>query len=350
MPAISAHVRSISFIAVLLVVTGFFIYVVGGLVWPIFFGMVFAVVLYPLYKKLARALGNREGLSALLTIFLTIIVLFLALYVLGSLLLRDAAVLIDTVGQKVDAVAPQGQQLAEGFKNLLPQAVSDKLDQINLREQVVGFAKGFASRFAGMAQSFTANLVRTIALSLVAFYATFYFLKNGKRWAEKVSHILPLPEGDVQYLADRFFAMTRTSMRMIFVMGAVQGFLGGLIFALLGITAPFFWGLIFALLSLIPGLGHQILWIPTAVILFILGSPVKAIVLIAYGLLVMGFSDDLLRPYLIGRAVKIHPFLILIGTIGGLASFGFAGLIVGPVAASLAAAVWELYERRYGNV
>ncbi len=349
MPIIPANLRTVVFVILLLLITGAFLYIIGGLLLPIFYGMVFAILLYPLYGRVLAGLRNKEGLAALISILLAIILLILVLYVIGSLLVRDAVLLIDTIGDKVDAVAPEAESLFDNAKNLLPDVVSERVSQINLREQIVSLTKNVAQVFLGFAQAFTGNLVAIFALSLVAFYATFYFLKNGKRWSARFIKVLPLPAGDAEYLSERFVTTVRTALRMIFIMGAVQGFLGGLIFAMLGITAPFFWGLIFALFSLIPGLGHYIVWLPTAIILFLIGSPIKAIILIVYGLLVMGFADDLLRPYLIGRSVNIHPFLILLATIGGIATFGFTGLILGPVVASLTVAVWSLYQNRYAS-
>ena len=339
--------KSTAFFIILLAITGTFLYTISGLLLPLFYGLVFSVLLYPLYEKIKDKMGGRDGLSVFIAIFIAALVLASTVYVLGSFIVRDAAELVDIVALQTEALSPKAREIAEGLKNLLPGTVSERLNEINLQEQIVTLAKKSSSYLIGGLQTFTGNFLQVLALTLVAFYATFYFLKDGRNWMSHIFRIVPMAEEDERYLATRFLAMLRVSFRMIFIMGAVQGFLGGLIFYILGIAAPFFWGLIFALVSLIPGLGHYLIWIPAAVILFLIGSPIKAVILITYGLLVMALSDDFLRPYLIGKSVSIHPFLILLSTLGGIATFGFTGLILGPVLASLMIACFEIYERSY---
>jgi len=340
-------VRSYTFLGVLIFITLVFLYSVRGLLMPIFFGVVFAIVLYPFYRRLSARMRNARALPAIIVILLAFIILAGIFYILGSFVIRDAVNLFDTVSGRVDEVAPKTNEVFQKGLNILPGDLSDKLGQIDFREQVVNAAKNTAQSVLGFLQSVTKNTLRILGLSLITLYATFYLLINGFKWSHHLARVIPLPQGDEEYLSHRFVAMVKASLKVVFIMGAIQGFLGGLIFYLLGISSPFFWGLIFAIVSLIPGLGHPLVWIPTAFILAVSDEPVKALILILYGAFVMGFSDDLLRPFLLGRQQNIHPFLILIATLGGIATFGFAGLVLGPVVASLLVAIWELYEKRY---
>ncbi|OGE86058.1 MAG: hypothetical protein A3J48_04040 [Candidatus Doudnabacteria bacterium RIFCSPHIGHO2_02_FULL_46_11] len=349
MNALNDTFRSAVFIVGLVIISIIFLSIVGGLLVPIFYGLVFAIILSPFYRRLLEKLRNKKSPAALIVIFLAVLILVCLFYVFGSLLFKDSLLLIDNIAAKVDQVSPKTENIGASIKEILPSIISERIAEINLRDQIVGYAQGIAGGFVNFIQSLAGNLVKMIALALITFYSTFYFLKNGREWLSRAVKLAPLPEGDGWLLSSRFIVMVRTSLKMIFVMGAIQGVLGGLIFWILGITAPFFWGLIFALASLIPGLGHQIVWVPTAIILLILGSPVKAVILVLYGLFILGLSDDLLRPYLIGRSVAIHPFVILIATVGGIATLGFKGLIIGPVVASLLMAMLALYEKRYST-
>ena len=338
-----------TFLLVLLGITAAFLFTLKSLLLPLFYGVVFAGVLYPLYGRIKTGFRGKETVSVVVTIFIGVIVLVIVFSVLGAFIARDAAILVASARDKVDSLAPNVELLFQSLRNFLPDAFSDRLSDVNFREQIINVVQNLGQRIFDSIGGLAGSTVRILGLSLVTFYATFYFLKNGRVWLSHLSRIFPLPTAEEKFLGEKFIVMVRTSLKMVFVMGAVQGFLGGLIFGLLGLGTPFFWGLIFALLSLIPGLGHYIIWIPAALILILTGGMAKAIILIVYGLVVLALSDDLLRPYLVGRSVQIHPFLVFLATLGGLATFGFTGLILGPVLASLTLAVWELYEKRYSE-
>jgi predicted PurR-regulated permease PerM len=69
----------------------------------------------------------------------------------------------------------------------------------------------------------------------------------------------------------------------------------------------------------------------------------QGIVLIAYGVLVIGLVDNVLRPTLVGKDTKIPDYVVLISTLGGIAVFGLNGFVIGPVIAAMFMAVWDIY-------
>jgi predicted PurR-regulated permease PerM len=65
-------------------------------------------------------------------------------------------------------------------------------------------------------------------------------------------------------------------------------------------------------------------------------------VLIAYGVLVIGLVDNVLRPVLVGKDTKMPDYVVLISTLGGLAVFGINGFVIGPVIAAIFMAAWDI--------
>src|SRR5262249_2939291 len=124
--------------------------------------------------------------------------------------------------------------------------------------------------------------------------------------------------------------------------------IGGIAFALLGIRAPVLWGTAMALASLIPGVGPALVWLPTAIILIASKHVVAGIVLILIGVFVIGLVDNLLRPFVVGRDTKMPDYLILLSTLGGLAGFGFAGIVIGPIIAALFLSIWQMSQEEFG--
>src|SRR5690606_13847821 len=127
------------------------------------------------------------------------------------------------------------------------------------------------------------------------------------------------------------------------VVAATQGMLGGLIFWALGIQGALLWGVIMAVLSLLPAVGAALIWLPVAIYFLATGAIWQGIVLILFGVLVIGLVDNILRPILVGKDTKIPDYVILISTLGGLSVFGLNGFVLGPLFAALFIACWDLF-------
>ncbi len=106
---------------------------------------------------------------------------------------------------------------------------------------------------------------------------------------------------------------------------------------------PVLWGVVMAFLSLLPAVGTALVWLPVAAYFLATGAVWQGIALIAYGMLVIGLVDNLLRPVLIGSDTKMPDYVVLISTLGGIAVFGANGFVIGPVIAALFVAVWEIF-------
>jgi predicted PurR-regulated permease PerM len=113
----------------------------------------------------------------------------------------------------------------------------------------------------------------------------------------------------------------------------------------LGINAPVLWAVVMALCSLLPTVGAAIVWFPVAVYFLATGSVWQGVVLLAYGVFVMGLVDNLLRPLLIGKGTQMPDYLVLISTLGGSAAFGLSGFVIGLVGAALFIALWDTFSR-----
>jgi predicted PurR-regulated permease PerM len=154
---------------------------------------------------------------------------------------------------------------------------------------------------------------------------------------------IPLPSDQKQALFDRFTVAVQAILKGTIVVALAQGALGGLIFWFLGVRAPVLWGALMAVLSLLPVLGTALVWGPVAVYLLMTGALWQGLLLIAYGVLVIGLVDNLLRPILIGQETEIPDYVVLVSTLGGIATFGANGLVIGPVIAAMFLAVWAVF-------
>ncbi|MEX2129841.1 MAG: AI-2E family transporter, partial [Pseudohongiellaceae bacterium] len=176
-------------------------------------------------------------------------------------------------------------------------------------------------------------------------YLTFFLLRDGEKIIGWMREALPLDSERKQLLLDKFVEVTRATIKGNIVVAAIQGALGGLIFSILGLPAPILWAVVMAFLSLIPAVGAAIVWVPVAIYLYSTGAWIAASILLAYGALIIGLADNLLRPMLVGRDTKLPDYMVLFSTLGGLALMGINGFVIGPMLAALFLTFWSSFVR-----
>jgi predicted PurR-regulated permease PerM len=177
----------------------------------------------------------------------------------------------------------------------------------------------------------------------------FFFLTGGPGLLQAVLAHLPLTEADKQRMLAIFVSVTRATLKGTILIGAAQGVLGGLAFWAVGVDGAIFWGTIMTVLSIIPGIGGALIWVPTAIVLVVTGEVWRGIALAAFCGLVVGSVDNLLRPRLVGRDIKMHELLIFFSTLGGLMLFGVMGFVLGPILAALFVTAWEMFGIAFRN-
>jgi len=158
-----------------------------------------------------------------------------------------------------------------------------------------------------------------------------------------VRQAVPLPEQQKRRLQLKFKRVVRATVKGNLLVAITQGALGGLIFWILDIPSALVWAVLMAFLSLLPAVGAGIVWAPVAVYFVLVGALWKGIVLTAFGVLVIGLVDNLLRPILVGKDTRMPDYLVLVSTLGGLAVFGLNGFVIGPLIAALFISSWAIF-------
>ena len=160
-------------------------------------------------------------------------------------------------------------------------------------------------------------------------------------------YIFELKDEIGNQLYQRFTSTARAIIKGTLIVGLIQGTMGGILFWALGINSAIVWGVIMILAAMIPGIGCAIIWAPAALIMLATGHVWEGIVLIAVGSLVISSIDNILRPLLVGKDTQMHPLLIFLSTLGGIAVFGVSGFVIGPIITALLSTLWEIYEKHY---
>jgi predicted PurR-regulated permease PerM len=161
--------------------------------------------------------------------------------------------------------------------------------------------------------------------------------------ADRIREAVPLEADRKSALFTRFADVVRATVKGGVLVAMAQGALGGLAFWFLGVHAPILWAVLMAFLSLLPAIGAGLVWIPVAIYFLATGAIWQGLGLIAYGVLVIGLVDNLLRPFLVGKGTKLPDYVVLISTLGGIEVFGLNGFVIGPLIAAIFMVSWEIF-------
>lgn len=178
-------------------------------------------------------------------------------------------------------------------------------------------------------------------------YLTFFLLRDGPALVNLLIRALPLGDDRERMIFSKFAEVTRATVKGNLVIAVIQGALGGLIFWILGMPAAVLWAVVMALLSLIPALGASLVWVPVALYMYAVGDVTEALILVLFGVFVIGLVDNLLRPVLVGRDTKLPDYLVLFSTLGGLTLFGITGFALGPLLAGLFVSFWQIFIQEF---
>jgi predicted PurR-regulated permease PerM len=176
----------------------------------------------------------------------------------------------------------------------------------------------------------------------ITLYLAFFLIRDGDRLAGKLRNAVPLDMAQRKELEEKFTVVIRATVKGNLLIAALQGFLGGLSFWFLGVQGALLWAVVMAFLSLLPAVGAALVWAPVALYFLFTGALWQSAALVAWGILVIGLVDNLLRPMLVGKDTRLPDYMVLMATLGGMAVFGINGFVLGPVIAAMFIAVWHI--------
>jgi predicted PurR-regulated permease PerM len=204
-------------------------------------------------------------------------------------------------------------------------------------------AEKVGSYLAGSLAGMLKNLLTFFVNLFILLFALFFVFRDGERILRAVRHLLPFEKS----LQDEMLSESRdlifASVAVALLIAGIQGFLGGVAFAVTGLPAPVFMGVLIAFFSIVPVVGSALIWIPAGAWLGFHGHWGKAIVVLVICGGVAGIADNLVRPLLLRNRTRLNDLLLFISILGGIQVFGLLGIVVGPTIVAAALGVFRVY-------
>ena len=334
-----------TFLALVGLVTLAFAWVLWPLFGALFWGLTLAIVFAPLHATVLTRLGGRRNLAAVTMIFGLLVGVILPMLLIIAAVVQEASALVAAISSgAVDLQGIAQQALAELplWARGLVQGLIPK-DLLGLQHSLVVSVSLWLGANVPLVFSIgqsTAGLVMGLGVTL---YLVFFLFRDGESLTKHFTSAIPMPPEVRSDLLSTFTTVVRATVQGDIMVALLQGALGGFGFWVLGVHAVLLWTVLMSILALLPVFGAALVWAPVAVYFMATGHVVEGLGLLIYGTLVISLVDNLVRPYLVGKATRIPDFVVLLSTIGGIASFGVQGFITGPVVAAMFIAVWRTF-------
>lgn len=304
---------------------------------PLCWAAVLAICVYPWHEMLLRRAG-RTTAAVISTAIVTLIVLGPGLGVLTTFAREGKAALEGMDREVLESRFAWAAGIWDRLRVYVPG--TQALDLATVLNQASGnVARFLAARVGGL----LADVAVFIFHLFVTLFALFFLLRDAPSIMRAMRRALPFEESR----RERMIRLTRdlvyASVTSGLVIASLQGLLGGILFAVLGLDAPVFWGVVMGFFALLPFLGTWVVWLPAAIWLASTGNLPKALTLAAVGTVIVGGADNVLRPALLAGRAQMNGLLMFVSLLGGVSVFGLLGLILGPLVVALVTGLFEAY-------
>ena len=338
-----------SFLLLLIAVTIAFLAVLLPFYGAVFWGGILALLFAPVQRRLRNRWPKRRNLTALATLSLILFLVILPVALIAASLVRQATAIYGRISSGDLNFGKYARQVVVA----LPQWLRDQLQELGLldlaglqerlTDSAAQLGQYVAEHLAPQAINIGQNTLQFLVSFGIMLYLLFFLLRDGPGLAAHIRRAIPLADEQKRHLLSKFATVIKATVKGNIAVAATQGALGGLILWALGIQSALLWAVLMGLLSLLPAVGAGLIWGPVAIYFFATGAIWQGIVLVAFGVFVIGLVDNVLRPLLVGKDTKIPDYVILISTLGGLSIFGLNGFVIGPLIAALFIAAWDLF-------
>lgn len=333
-----------------LALVGLGLYVLAPFLPAVLGACVLSVLLYPLHARLKRRMP--DGGAAVLTTLLAIVLILIPIGIAGLVLYAQAA----NVVRELERAQPVGQEhltvdyvVQSADASLKPVLTNLGVSEFSLSAWFNENRRTIAENLARLGGKYAVQSAASILSVVIALLTMFFLLRDGHRLRRPALELIPLPEEQGERILERLGDTIRAVFVGVVLVGVVQGTLAGIAYWVAGVQNPFVWFVATTVLCMVPLLGSPIVYIPLSLALIGSGRIWNGVGLLLFGFLVVSQIDNVLRPFIIGIRVSLHPMAIFFALLGGLLAFGPVGIMAGPMLLTALLALQDIVRARLAN-
>ncbi|MFA6002773.1 MAG: AI-2E family transporter [Elusimicrobiota bacterium] len=336
------------FFGVFLFLIYHFLRLLAIFVAPITVAAALGIIFYPLHRFWSQPVP-RPNLTAALSTWTVLLLAILPVAVMSWFLLREA-----------DVVLPAARAWLQGSSGAAGTGLPEKLAWSS--EAVARVLPGWQScldgvflsgveqasqRLTTLGTQLLKNMVFVFFQTGVMIVSLFFCFRDGLRMMRVVADLVPMTPGNQGLIMENISRTLIALTRGVFITAAAQGILAGIGFLAVGVRFPILFAFATGFLAMVPFLGAALVWLPIGIYTAAKVSLAKGIFVLAWGALVVSLVDNLLRPILIGREARLPVLLLFFAIVGGLKTYGFEGMILGPLILVTVLTFVRIYREQY---
>ncbi len=320
--AIQFWAKRAVFTAILVLMACLLALVVFPLLQPLVWAAVLTVFFYPVHRWILAKL-RRPNLAAAVSVLLVLLLLIAPLTWLVTAFVNESLSLVALV--RNEETIPKVWNHATSWFQSLP------IPQEEIEQRMEAAGKELVGRLASVSARLAASIGSLLFNFFVSVFAMYFMFRDACIVKEFLFDLSPFEGSLSRKMFETVTEMIQVTIRSTLVVAMVQGALTGVLLAVAGLPSPVFWGVVATVLAVVPVFGTALVYVPAGLIVLAEGHTVKGLLIIAAGLVLISSVDNILRPVLISGSSRMNSLLVVVGVLGGVASFGLLGFILGPL-------------------
>lgn len=318
---------------------------------PILWAIILTLVFYPVHVRFLRLFKRRKNLAAFATVLVVFVLTVGPMVFFSGTLVREILQFYADVGgwiaeKKYEAV---WNRLLESPLRVIWDKIMEKTASLDIQivPVLAKAAQSASQMIVGQVQSGAKNFLLFVLNYVIMIIIFFFFVRDGEAMGRAVKDLFPMTKENKEIVFDRLSVTVSAVVRGLVITGGVQAVLAGLAFWILGVPFPVFLALLIAFLAMVPIGGAVLVWLPSAVYLYLDGHWGRALILFLWGALVISTVDNFLKPLIIGEKTKLPTLFLFLSILGGMAFYGLIGVFLGPLMVALFLTLIDIYRKEY---
>jgi predicted PurR-regulated permease PerM len=312
---------------------------------PLVIGAIVAYVFQPVVRFIRRVTRLSHGAATGLT-YLALLALIIPV---GALLIP---VLVDQLRNTQRDLIALARYVNTGLPDTSIQVLGFEFGLQELVRQITLAVTGFLTSAAAESITFVLDAAKILLLIVFTFVIGFYLTRDGAHVIGWLRGLFP-PDyrRDFDALLAEIDGIWSSFLRGQVLLSLTVTVILTTVSLLLGLPQPLLLGVWGGLLEFLPSIGHAIWGFTVVVVALLEGSRYLPLPNLLFAVVVFGayvaftqFDLNFLIPHIIGRQVKLHPIVVILGVIVGATVGGVLGVAVAaPTIASLRVILRYLY-------
>jgi len=338
------RINTFIFYLTLLLISLAFLRLISIFILDMMTGVILAILFAPVYLRITNWTKGKKAISAFLTVLVVLVVVVVPVCGVGVAMTSEIYDLVDFIRIKSHALPDMAEWASA---NPLARKAVELYGRLGLQDKLAEAGNALAQGLLSLTKGMFFSLSKLVFDFFIVLILVFFFLLDGETIVRKIKSMFPIEESAEEMVFQRLKSVVDATVKGALIIAILEGTVGGLLLYLFGMPSPAVLAVVMIVFSFVPVLGTNTVIVPVALFNILTGNVAVGITLLALGVGFVAFTQNVLKPKLVGDRAKLHPLLILLSTLGGLAWFGLLGFVIGPIVAAMFLTAWDLFKLHF---